>query len=433
MTEANSKSGILRRVVTVLGARAIDLPTRYGMHLIVAAKLGVVQSGLFYIMFSAVTLAAGLGRIGLDRAATRDIAHAIASGDLFMARRIAWRTLAMVGLASIVVAALIASTAQPVARHLIGEPALTLPLVLGAFAIVPLCLSVAAAGILAGLQRIGWSQMIYAWGWPLLFCIVALVAPLTVTSATVALLAATTINAAVGIALAIAFLPAARRGDQMATPPSVKAFLGLGLSLFTTELFQLLLAAVPTLVIGALADARAAGLYALAWRIALVLNLLVVAIAAMAAPRFAALHARGEDSAIADEASRAVKIVMALGLPVLIVLFSFPATALSLLGEGFGDGAAILRVLLIGQLAAMVSVATPDLLGMTGHVGQLRRINGLSIAVLFVTLVMLTSVAGAFGAAIAVSLTLALNAVTASLMARRIIGHIPAARILRRG
>ena len=51
--------------------RLIDLPCRYGMHLLIALRLPLSEVGAFYIVYGVMTIAGGLGRIGVDRALTR--------------------------------------------------------------------------------------------------------------------------------------------------------------------------------------------------------------------------------------------------------------------------------------------------------------------------------------------------------------------------
>ena len=165
---------LIMSVASTLGTRAIDIPSRYGFHLLVAAKLGVMDAGAFYIVFGVLTLFAGLGRLGVDRAMTRDIAQAIAKDDPTSARAAIKRGLAMV-LAYSLAAALITAAAAPlIAREVFGEPALIVPLWLSAAILIPLCLSAGVAGALAGLHRVGFSQMIYSWAWPAFFISLAL-------------------------------------------------------------------------------------------------------------------------------------------------------------------------------------------------------------------------------------------------------------------
>src|SRR6185312_10602709 len=72
-------SSIIRGSLISLGVRLLDLPSRYGFHLLVAAALGVVDTGRFYIVFSVMVALAGFGRLGMDQALTRQIAMDMAS------------------------------------------------------------------------------------------------------------------------------------------------------------------------------------------------------------------------------------------------------------------------------------------------------------------------------------------------------------------
>ena len=157
-------------IITTLGTRAIDIPSRYGFHLLIATNLGVIDAGGFYIVFGLLTIAAGLGRLGVDRAMTREIARALARNDYEAARYTIWQGLKCVLAFSSCAAACMAVSAPFLARELFNDPKLEASITLAAIALVPLCLSAAIAGALAGLHRVNRSQMIYSWAWPATFC-----------------------------------------------------------------------------------------------------------------------------------------------------------------------------------------------------------------------------------------------------------------------
>ena len=365
----------LASVASTLGTRAIDLPSRYGFHLLVAAKLDVIAAGAFYIVFGVLTLVAGAGRLGFDRAMTREVAQAIAREDFAGARAVIARGLACVGGCAVLAAALLALAAPLLARELFGDAALTTPIQLSAITIVPLCLSAAAAGALAGLQRVGLSQMIYSWAWPALFCIVAIWGELTLQSAFQVMLCAVTLTAALSFGLLTWAVP---RADKRAAPAptpalSLRQFTALSLSLFSTEIVQVLVAALPALVLGVVATKADVGAYAMAWRLALALNLLVVAMAAFASPRFAAAAARDDSEALQRTATQSLAITLALGVAPLAALAIGAPFWLGLFGEGFASGATALRILLAGQAILMLAACTPELLGMTGPERPLLR------------------------------------------------------------
>ena len=412
-------SSIWRSAAATIGSRAIDIPSRYGFHILVAWKLGLVDAGAFYIVFSVLTLAAGLGRLGLDRAMTREVARALALGRPGLANAVIRRGLVRIAGLSCVAGAALAAAAPWLAQALFDSPRLTLPLVAAGIAIVPLCVSVGAAGALAGLHKVGLSQMIYSWLWPALFCIAAVMLPLTLESALLVIVAATVATALLALVLVARYRPAeAAAGD---VPP----LMGLAWSLFTTEIFQLCLAGLPGLVLGALAGEAAVGAYAMAWRLALVLNLLVVAVGAMASPRFADQAARGDGPGLRRTAAQSMALVLGMGTLPLVVLAVGAPWLLGLFGPGFVSGTAELRWLLVGQAVLMLTATAPELLGMTGHEKPMQRVNTLAILVYVPALAVASWWLGGVGAALATLLASVVSGLGAAWLARRRFGFTP--------
>ena len=146
--DSAAPTSIWRAAAATIGTRAIDIPSRYGFHILVAWKLGLVDAGAFYIVFSVLTLAAGAGRLGIDRAMTREVARALAEGDAPQARAAIRRGIAIVAALSLAAGAVMALLAPLLAERLFHNRRLTMPLVLAAIAIVPMCLSAAAGGAL---------------------------------------------------------------------------------------------------------------------------------------------------------------------------------------------------------------------------------------------------------------------------------------------
>ncbi|WP_321885089.1 oligosaccharide flippase family protein [Paraburkholderia bannensis] len=428
---ASSGASIVRGSLISLGVRLLDLPSRYGFHLLVAAALGVIQTGNFYIVFSTMVALAGFGRLGIDQALTRQIAMDMASGRPQAVRPAIRRALTLVVLASVTVSVLLAASAALLAQHVLKKPELAWPLVLGALAFVPQNVGGALAGALAGLQRVGLSQMIYSWLWPAIFCVVAipleLAGGMTVVHALILIAASFALTALVGAVLLKRALAAVPAGSASASdaPHLVKP----GLSLFALEFTKLLITSAPAIVLGIVATSRETGLFALAWRLALVVNLLISGVTGMAAPRFASLYARRDLEGLQRSAAQAVGIVLCLALPFTACMLLFPERLLALFGAGYGAGAAALRVLALGQLAAACFTAMPELLGMTAHTSVLYRINFYSVAVLLIGLAVLTPLGGSIGAAAAASLAVAVNGAIAAWAAHRLLGVAPLAAL----
>jgi hypothetical protein len=173
-----------------LGVRLIDLPLRYGMHVLIALEMSLDQMGAFYVVFGTMLAISGLGRIGIDRALTREMARMVAQGDVDGARLAFFRGLWLTTALTIVTTVGFAAAAWPVSVHVMHKPAMALPFLYGALAIVPQNYANLFAGALSGLQRITQSQIIYTWAWPAGFCAAALLFHLDAAGAMLAVAAA---------------------------------------------------------------------------------------------------------------------------------------------------------------------------------------------------------------------------------------------------
>ncbi|BET12044.1 lipopolysaccharide biosynthesis protein [Pandoraea sputorum] len=429
---AKSGASMLRGSVISLGVRLLDLPSRYGFHLLIAAALGVVETGNFYIVFSTMVALAGFGRLGMDQALTRQLAMDIASGESAAVRPTIRRALMQVFIASAAVSVLLAGGAALFANDILKKPELIVPLMLGALSFIPQNMGAAVAGALAGLQRVGFSQMIYSWLWPAVFCVAAIplvaTGKLTVINTLILTAASFTVAALVGAVLLRRFLRDVPAGEPHGAIPGL---LKPGLSLFSLELTKLLITSAPAIVLGIVASSRETGLFALAWRLALVVNILISGVTGMAAPRFASLYARQDLPGLERSAAQAIGLVLCLALPVTLGMLVIPQFLLGLFGHGFDDGASALRVLALGQIAAACFTAMPELLGMTAHTRALMRINVVSVVVLLVGLAALTPMGGSVGASVAASLAIAVNGAAAAWAARRLLGVSPFAALWR--
>lgn len=403
------------------GTRLIDVPCRYGMHLMIALRLPLAEVGAFYIVFGTMMLASGLGRLGIDRALTREMARVLAAEDSGSARASMIRAFAMVGGLSLALAGVAAAAAWPLAHWVMHKPEMTPLFLLGALLIIPQNLANVVAGALAGLHRVTQSQIVYTWLWPGLFCVLAFLLPLTVGVALAAIAAAMTLAVVIGGVMLVRDLPA--RGTEGKVQPV--PLLSTGLSLFSLELVQLLISAAPPFVLGAVASTDEVGLYAIAWRVVLVIYMFVSGVASMVSPRFARLYMLGDLAGLKQEAGKAIGFALALAILPIVLVTIEPHRILLLFGRHFEPAASTLRILLLGQLAATLTTTTPELLGMTGYAKSLLRINGLALLTLLAGLAWFAPRFGADGAAVATTMTMIVNGIGATWVSRRKLGFAP--------
>jgi len=403
--------------------RLIDVPCRYGMHLMIALRLSLDEVGAFYIVFGALMIASGLGRLGIDRALTREMARLLAADDAAGARAAMRRATTIVALLSLGLTFIALVTAWPLAAWVMHKPEMTPLFMIGALAIVPQNLANLVAGALAGLHRVTQSQIVYTWLWPGLFCVLAFTLPMSDANALAAVAVSMVLATVIGAVMLLRDLPEV---SGHAAPAIARApLLGTGLSLFSLELVQLLISAAPPFILGAAASTDEVGLYAIAWRVVLVIYMFVSGVASMMSPRFARLYALGDHAGLEREAGRAIAFALTLSIPPILAVTLFSERILALFGPHFTPAAPALHILIIGQIAAAVTTTTPELLGMTGYARSLLRINAMAMVTLLGGLALLCPRLGADGAAIATTATMLVNALGSSVIARRKLGFVP--------
>lgn len=176
------------------------------------------------------------------------------------------------------------------------------------------------------------------------------------------------------------------------------------------------------LVLGVWTDPATVGVYGIAGRIAALTAFILIAINSVTAPRFAAMHAQGDNKALEQLARRSAAWMLLTVSPIILFLLLFPEWILHLFGTDFVGGAVVLRILAIGQLVNVALGSVGYLLMMTGY-GRLMRNNIIFCALVNLAgnLVMVPAF-GAVGAAVSTAISLALLNIIAFLQVKNKLG-----------
>ncbi len=373
----SADSTVLGGAVFSLMVRGVDVPARYGFHVLVAVLLGPGDAGVFYGCFAIATMVAGFGRVGIDHAGMRAIARADADRDACTGARagaatdVLRTTLTLSLAATTGLAGLVGLGGFGLVRAGVADPRAVAVLGVMMIGMVPMNAGVMVAGALAGLGRYGAAQAILSPTWPALWCLGALALPASLTGAAWLFVAATTATAFAALVLARPSL--GRPGRPRPADRSPRALARLGRALFTPELTQLVIGQVPVAILAVTVETAAVGAFTFALRLATLVTVVAAAINLVAAPTLAARHAAGTPlGPVVRSLNRLVALVV---LPVLALFAIAPAMVLGLAGAGFDAGADSLRLLALAQIAPSLLATAPAVLGMTGHEAVVRLIN----------------------------------------------------------
>jgi len=216
-------------------------------------------------------------------------------------------------------------------------------------------------------------------------------------------MAATVIGATVGLGL-VSF---ARRRlmppAAAATAPAYDAHIWrrTALPLIVIGAADILMNRTGVLLVGWIASTKDAGIYALAFNIALVTALPQTAVNALLAPAISDLYVRNERAALRAMIAKAAAWTLGAAAVTAFPIAVFAKPLLALFGHDFGAGVLALRVLLIGQVFVAGMGSQLYVLTMTGHEHSAATLLVFGVAVNAAIGVALIGPLGATGAAIA--------------------------------
>lgn len=362
----------------------------FSMQVVLARVIGVYEFGLFALALTISMLVATISRVGLDVGIVKMIAKAIALEESLLATGWLVGTVLTVLPISVVVACLVVVGAEWSSTTLFHDAALANPLKVFAFGIPVIALMMLLAEAHKGLKNMAASAFVQGIIVPGLVLVVA-------TSELVR--SANDMAFVYIIACSVSLLFGAYwwqvgHGWQHTERVPAGKVLGFGWPFFLAGLGTLILTWADTLIVGLFVDVEHVAIYYAASRLALLTSFILIAINAISAPKFTALHATGDVAGLQRLARQSTALMILLAAVPTFLLVSVPGFWLGLFGEHFDAGRHALVVLTIGQAVNVACGSVGLLLAMTGHERTMRNIL---LATSFMTVALGVILAREFG------------------------------------
>jgi O-antigen/teichoic acid export membrane protein len=175
------------------------------------------------------------------------------------------------------------------------------------------------------------------------------------------------------------------------------------------------------ILLGWIADTKSAGIYSLAFNIALVVTLPRIAVNTLFAPVISDLHARGDKETVQLLITRTASWTFCAGICIAAVLFLLANPLLAWFGAGYEAGVPALRILLISQVMAASAGSQLYVMTMTGHERSAAMLLALCAMVNAAASALLVGMFGLTGAAIGTAVSLVVwNVAMALFLSRRL-------------
>ncbi len=220
-------------------------------------------------------------------------------------------------------------------------------------------------------------------------------------------------------------LPSTAPTDGPATTPIRIDWRGAVLPLTVLALLQILNARIGVLMMDGLATDAEVGRFSIAYRIAGLVQIPLLAVNAALGPSAAELHARGDRAGLQAVVTRCARQAFGFGALIALCVLGLGGVVLDLLGSGFDAAHPALLTLVAAQLANVAMGSVGLLLLMTGHERPALFGLGLGIAASVGLGLVLIPALGGLGAAMATGLGLVVWNVALWWMVRRRLGIAP--------
>ncbi len=192
--------------------------------------------------------------------------------------------------------------------------------------------------------------------------------------------------------------------------------------LMAMAMVQIVQSQADTLLLGALADTRAVGIYSVAMRGSQFVNFFLMAAAPAISPAIARLYAIGDTAGLERLVVTTARTTLLLSTPAAVVLIFFGRWYLWLFGEGFGEGATALAILAVGQIINVAAGPVGIVMMMTGHETNAARFVALAALANILLSVTLIPLAGLNGAAVGSATSLILWNLLMAIYVRKRLG-----------
>ena len=412
------KSKLIRSSILAFILRGIGAASAFVMSLAITNSLPPTEAGYFFLGLAWATALIPVGLLGTGAASLRFIGAWFAEAEWGKIRYTAsiTRKWALFALMFCFFAVILA--APPIAKNTFNDSEFSNVLRIFGFSIVLFGLSNLVATQLQAIRSITRSITLLTISAPILVTLFLFFLPIeTAMYAAIAYNFAGLITLLSGLYLWKKVVPFKRttsiRKDELRISCKHLWLTGVLITI-TTWCSQL--------VAGVWVSAEEFAYLSVTQRTANLVSFILVAVNYVVAPEFASLYKQNQTEELRKLALQAVKLMVALALPVLIALCLFSEKILALFGNEYRDAAPLLIIMSLGQFINVVTGPVGFLLNMSGHEKDMRNVVMCSATFAVLVSFTLTFYFGLIGAAVATAASVSAQNLGALWMVRKRLG-----------
>jgi O-antigen/teichoic acid export membrane protein len=408
-----------RLATTIFAIRVISAGMAYGSQILLARWMGSSEYGIFVYVWTWVLLIGALLDFGIAISAQKLIPEYRARGQMDHLRGFLSGSLWLTGLASSVIALLLAGTVYLFEDRFGRDTAV--PLYLGCATLPPFVLGNMQDGIA---RTFDWMRLALM---PQFIVRQSLIIAFTAGAASIhfdlGAVAAMGISAACVWIAQLGQLTILQYRLRKAVPAGPKrhdigGWLNVSLPILLVESFYQLLSYTDVLILQQFRPADEVGVYFAVVKTLALVSFIHYAMSATTAHRFTAYHVAGDKAGLAAYVAHSIKWTFYPSLAATLVLLAIGKPMLWLFGSQFTSGYGIMFVAALGLLVRSAIGPVERLLNMLGHQYACASAYAAAFVANLVLCFLLVPRYGGYGAAAATTLALAFETVLLFMMVR---------------
>jgi O-antigen/teichoic acid export membrane protein len=411
----------LREVIAKSGAAFTLRVTGAGLgfvfNVVLARMLGAQGAGIYYLALAITGIGALASTVGIPDALLRFIAAHATHGEWDKVSGAYRKGIKISTAAAVACTALLMACAPWLSRDVFGDPDLAGPLRIMVLAVLPMSLITLHGMALKSLKRVLTGTLLEGFGISLLSLPLLLVlgGSMGIDGAALAYVVAAFVVFIVGVRFWRQATPHLKglRGEF-----ETRRLLITSVPMLWIDAMDVALHQTGILLLGVWASAEDVGVYGAVGRLVAVMTLVFIVTKSVVGPRFAELHARGEEEAIGVLARDTSKFLTLFAVPVVLPLIVLPQLVLSIFGPGFAAGGTALAIVSAGQLVRVALSPSGYVLMMTGHEKLMRNTVVVCGALNVALSTWLIPEYGMNGAAVSTGIAFALTSIVATVLVR---------------
>ncbi len=388
----NISVGILIKVISVLSGLLLNV--------ILARTVGVQETGLYYLSMTIIIIASVISTFGLRNTITRYVASKMVDNDWGAIKVIFNKSLSITSVIAIIITLYIFINASTIANGLFNKAESEIAITWMSMAILPFSISLIIASAIKGMHLVRIALIIESVLIPVgttigILCLYSFYEEIGLYLSYVI---ATTLTAIFAYFFWQLRMP---KICNIHNKFPTKIILESCVPMFLSNLSGMVIQWFPILFLGILATTDEVGLYAIAYRTAMLVGFLLLAINSFIAPKISVLYNKGEIKKIHSLAILSTRIMIFLTTPIFLLILIYPDSIMSIFGNDFKGGTSALLLLAIGQFVVILVGPVGMLLAMTGNESIIKKSSLISALICILICIFFIPDYGIIGAAFA--------------------------------